>query len=628
MTPAPLALEAGAGAPVDLLPLALVLLAAWTAGWAATRLGYPAVLGELVAGIVLGPPLLGVLSDGQGLAAIGELGIVLMMLYIGTEIDLDDLRRASRAGLLAAVGGFVVPFALGAGTMLLFGFDGTAAVFVGAAVGVTSLATKSRILADLRLFDTRIAYVLVAGALLSDTATLVLFAGVLSFSEGAGGAGETAMVAMRAVGFFVLMGLAGVVAPRAGRWVRERFGVDGPAYGVAVLVVGGLLAAALAEAMGLHAILGSFVAGMVLRRGVLTPRTARHASELVERISLGVLAPVFFVTAGFAISLSAARENLTLLLVVIAVATIGKVVGTALFYLPTGHGWREGIVVGAAMNGRGAVEIIVAGIGLERGLISTEVFTVLVLMAVLTTAAVPVMLKGGVEWLRGRGELADAEGTRRTVTIVGAGAVARAWATSLAEHREVWLLDSNPDRCARARHEGLSAVVGDALDAEALRRARADEAVLLLALTPNAEVNVLAAELAHEEFGVRELRVAQGGAPSPSSAVLLERVGARPLADHPVDVERWEGWLQSSLASMTTVVVSGGDQALVLEERLRTRGERALPLAVRRGDDAIPWPLVDRLRVGDRVTVLARTDDGPDGAMPAASESTVVPVTT
>lgn len=627
MTPF-LALEAGEGPPVDLLPLALVLLAAWGAGWLATRFGYPAVLGELIAGIVLGPPLLGVLSDGEGLAAIGEFGIVLMMLYIGTEIDVDDLRRASRAGLLAAIGGFVVPFGLGMLTMLLFGYSVTAAIFVGAAVGVTSLATKSRILADLRLFDTRIAYVLVAAALLSDTATLVLFAGVLSFNEGTGGAGETAIVAVRAVGFFVIMAAAGVVVPRAGRWARERFGLDGPAYGVAVLVVGGLLAAALAEALGLHAILGSFVAGMILRRGVLTPRTSRHASEMVERISLGVLAPVFFVTAGFAISLPAARENLPLLLVVIAVATFGKIFGTALFYLPTGNGWREGLVVGGAMNGRGAVEIIVAGIGLERGLISTEVFTVLVLMAILTTAMVPVLLKVGVEWLRGRGELVDAEGSRRTVTIIGAGAVARAWAASLVDHRGVWLLDANSDRCARATHEGLEAVVGDALDADALRRARADEAVLLLALTPNAEVNVLAAELAREEFGVRELRVAEGGRPSPGSAVLLERVGARPLSDHPVDIERWEGWLLASLASVETLEVTDEQEAEDLTEQLRTRPDAMLPLAVQRADDAIPYPLVDRLRVGDRVTVIQRASDLPGDADGPATSTDVAPVAT
>lgn len=604
MTPV-LALEAGAGPPVDLLPLALVLFAAWTSGWLATRIGYPAVLGELVAGIVLGPPLLGLLSDGRGLAAVGEVGIVLMMLYIGTEIDLDDLRRASRAGLLAAVGGFIVPFTAGVVTMLLFGFDGTAAVFVGAAVGVTSLATKSRILADLRLFDTRIAYVLVAGALLSDTATLVLFAGLLSFHEGSSGAGDTVMVAVRAVGFFVIMGGVGFVMPKVGTWLRDRHGPDGIGFGIGVLVVGGLLAGALAEAFGLHAILGSFVAGMILRRGVMSPRTTRHAAELVERVSIGILAPIFFVTAGFAISLPAARENATLLVTIVLVATLGKVLGTALFYLPTGHGWREGVVVGGAMNGRGAVEIIVAGIGLERGLITTEVFTVLVLMAVLTTATVPILLKLGVEWLRSRGELVDAQGSRRTVTIIGAGAVARAYASALSGHREVWLLDSNPGRCALARREGLSAVVGDALDADALRRARADEAVLLLALTPNVEVNVLAAELARDEFAVRELRVAQGRDTSGGAAVLLERIGAASLSASMVEVERWDAWLQEGEASVTTLVVTDEDGAVELEARLRAGDEDVLPLAVRRGEDAIPFALIDRLRLGDRVTVIA-----------------------
>lgn len=596
--------------PIDLLPLAAVLLAAWVSGWLATRVGYPAVLGELLAGIVLGPPLLGVLSDGVGLDVIGHLGIILMMLYVGTEIDLDDLRRASRAGLLAAIGGFVVPFALGVVTMLLFGFGGVEAVFVGAAVGVTSLATKSRILADLQLFDTRIAYVLVAGALLSDTATLVLFAGVLAFAGEGGGTGAMVVVAAETVAFFaVALGFA-AVAPRLGAWVRRRFGAEGLGYGTAVLVVGGLGGAAVAELFGLHAILGAFVAGMILRRGVLSGRTARRAAELVERLSIGVLAPVFFVTAGFAISLTAARENFVLLVAVIGVATVGKILGTALFYLPTGHGWREGVVVGGAMNGRGAVEIVVAGIGLERGLISTDVFTVLVLMAILTTAAVPVLLKVGVEWLRSRNELVDAEGTRRGVTIVGASAVARAYASALSPNRDVWLLDSNPGRCASARREGLQAVAGDAVDVDALRRARADEAGLLLAMTPNVEVNLLAAELARDEFGVRDVHASCGPQTAEGPRMLLERIGAHPVFTVPIDLERWSTWIEEGEAVVTAQVVDDERQAASLDAQLATGGA-GVPLAVLRGDDAIPYPQVDRLRPADRVVLLVRSDAPP-----------------
>ena len=603
-----LAAEAGGVAPpVDVGALLAVLLAAWGAGWVATKVGYPAVLGELLAGIVLGPPLLGLLTDGAGLDVVGELGVILMMLWIGTEIDLKNLRRASKAGLYAAIGGFVVPFAGGLLVMRLFGFDWIAAIFVGAAVGVTSLATKSRILADLRLFDTRIAYVLMAAALLSDTATLVVFAGVLSFgAEGASGVSAATGVLVQVLLFFAIAAAAAAAAPHVGRWTRERLGADGPHWGLVVLLTMGLAGAGLAEVLGLHAILGSFVAGMVARQGMLSERTERQSAELLERLSVGILAPVFFTTAGFAIDLSAVAANLPLVIAVIAVATFGKILGTSMAYWPTGHGWREGVVVGAAMNGRGAVEIVVAGIGMEQGLITTEVFTVLVVMAVLTTASVPVMLKVGVEWLRARGELADAGSARRGVLIIGASALGRAWAQALGDGRRVTLIDNNGHRVRQARALGLEAVEGDATDVEALEDARADQAELVLALTPNFEVNLLGAKVAREEFGVREARVAMGASPHPSADALLARYGVVPIGEHPLDVDRWSALLATDEACTTTVRVTA-DGAADLEERLRS-GRAGLPVVVARGDELRPFPLIDRLRDGDRVTVVVRTD--------------------
>ncbi len=595
--------------PVDVVALVTLLVAAWSAGWVARRVGYPSVLGELLAGIVLGPPLLGWLSDGAGLDVLGELGVILMMLWIGTELDLNNLRKASRAGLYAAIGGFVVPFAGGLVVMRVFGFDWIAAIFVGAAVGVTSLATKSRILADLRLFDTRIAYVLLAGALLSDTATLVVFAGVLSFAgEGGNGVGATAGVLLQALVFFGVMGAAAAVAPRVGAWTQERLGADGPGWGLPVLVTVGLAGAVLAEVLGLHAILGSFLAGMVARRGLLSERTERESAHLLERLSIGILAPVFFTTAGFEIDLAAVFDNLALVAAVVGVATFGKILGTALAYMPTGHGWREGVVVGMAMNGRGAVEIIVAGIGVEQGLITPEVFTVLVVMAVLTTASVPVLLKLGVEWLRNRGELADAGGARRGIVIIGAGALARTWAQALHGHREVALIDRNRGRVRKARALGLTAVEGDVTDVDALADAGAGEAEIVLGLTGNFEVNLLAARLAREEFGIRELHVATGPEPHQSVAVLLQRYDCEPIGPSPLDVDRWSALLGTGEATTTTVVVGPRVDAEEIFERL-TSGKAGLPVAVGRDDEVVPFTVVDGLRTGDRVTVVVRPAD-------------------
>ena len=266
--------------PLDVRARPRCCLAAWGAGGLANRIGYPAVLGELGVGIILGPPLLGLLYNGDGLAEVGELGIILMMIYVGSEIDFDDLRRASKAGLLAAIGGLHRPIHPGLRGHDAFGYSVISAIFVGSAVGVTSLTTKSRILSDLQLFGTRLAYVLMAGALLSDTATLMIFAGVLSFNEGGADIGSIALVGGQIMLFVVLSFVGGAVLPTASRWARTRWGLDGAGFALPVFIVVGLGYGALAGALGLHPILGAFVGGMIVRRGMLDRRDFTDATRL------------------------------------------------------------------------------------------------------------------------------------------------------------------------------------------------------------------------------------------------------------------------------------------------------------------------------------------------------------
>ncbi|MDP8961423.1 MAG: cation:proton antiporter [Actinomycetota bacterium] len=618
----PLAVQAEAsGLPsLDILSLLGVLLVAWTAGRIAVRSGYPAILGELLAGILLGPAVLGLLSPAPGLKAVGELGILLMMLYIGMEIAPDDLRRASWPGLLAAAGGFIVPFVLGYAVVIAFAGTQLAALFVAISVGVTSLATKSRILIDLDLLDTRIAHVLMSAALLSDTATLVGFAAIIGFVElGAFHLAGTVRVALEALAFF---GVAGVVGwfgfPLVGRLV-SRGRITDRALGFAFVVGVGLLYAELAELAGLHAILGAFVAGLLLREDVLPPRLDREVDELLQAISIGFLAPVFFVTAGFQIDPDVFRTDLALLLAIIAVAMFGKILGTMLFYIPSGHGWREGLTVGAAMNGRGAVEIVVAGIGLELGLISVEIFTILVFMAIVTTATVPVLLTLGTRWLRRRGELARSEERRRGAVIIGAGPLGRTFATAL-RGRPVWLLDSNRRQVAAARAQGLNAIYGNALDEQQLRRAGVSEARTLLALTSNAEVNVLASQLAREEFAVPHVFAAVASAPPTSLFGVLERAGAHQMLDTDIDVERWDRWISNGEATLFEVPIEDDASIDRLTQQLRS-AEEHLPLAVLRRGDRILYPQAGDLLADDRVTVLTRDPLQLSGrAVPASSD--------
>lgn len=613
----PLAAAGGgesSGLGFDLVNLLVVLAAAWIAGRLAVRVGYPSVLGELAAGILLGPPLLGLLNGGDGLAVLGNLGIILMMLYIGMEVDLADLRKASGPGLLAATGGFLVPAVLGYVVVIAFGGDVLGALFVGISVGVTSLATKSRILVDLDLLDTRIAYVLMAGALISDTATLVAFAAIIGFVEAGGfDLAGTAVVAVEAVAFFAIAALVGLlVLPRIGR-LWERRGLNDRLVGFAIVLSVGFGYAALAEVTGLHAILGAFVGGLFLRRDFLGERVTHRVEGMLKDISLGFLAPIFFVTAGFQISFDVFRTDLALLIAVVAVATFGKILGTALFYIPSGHGWREGLVVGFGMNGRGAVEIVVAGIGLELGLITQELFTILVFMAIATTATVPVMLTAGVRWLRGRGELARSEDRRKGVIVVGAGPVARLVARRLSATRPVWVVDASAERCELARADGLEAIVGDALDPEVLLQAHAAEAGVLLALTTNSEVNILAAEHAKTDLQVPHASVAVARSTDKGLMALLRRLEAVPLFEEPVDLQHWDQLVAAGRAGLVPATAAAGEEA-------------GLPLLVARDGHHLLLVEVTSSDPDDVLLVLRRVHDDHFPGTPQPRAATPAPV--
>ena len=521
----------------EILMLALVLAAALGGGRVATRFGYPAILGEIAAGIVLGPPILGLLAGGEAISILGEFGILLMMLYIGMHLDLGDLRRASVPGLLAAVGGFLVPTALGMALMLGVGRSPLEALFVGLAMGVTSLATKSRILVDLKILDTRIAHVLVAAALLSDLAVLVVFAAVIGPDTADGISLATGAVAgLKALAFSIGALLAAtLLLPVVKRYTKGRE-FDRNVMLLAVIVFG-LLTAWTAELAGIHAILGAFVAGLLLDSELMGAKVNRDVQQKLSSVSIGLLAPFFFVSAGFHVSLDVFRTDLPLLLGVIVLATIGKIVGTALFYLLSGNGWREGLVIGSGMNGRGAVEIIVAEIALAQGLIAQDVFSILVFMALFTTATVPVLLTLGVKWLRARGGLVKAGGRNETL-IVGAGPIARNLGVVLSHSAPVTLIDTNRENQAIGEMAGLDVHQGSGLDEEALEEAGIERAARLVAATPNAEVNVLVGQLA-VELGVPDVTVLLRDSDAHTFRSLLASSGLSVLRA-PEDLPEWE----------------------------------------------------------------------------------------
>ena len=597
--------------PLPILSLLIVLVVALVAGRAAERLGYPPVLGELLAGILVGPPILGLLHSDPALNVIAELGIILMMLYVGMEIDPVELRKASRGGLLAAIGGFATPFVLTYLLVVQLGGTTIEGLFVGMAAGVTSLLTKSRILVDLHLLDTRVAHVMMAGALVADTLSLVIFAGIIGSVDPSqpGGLPGLIWVAAKVVLFFGgAWTLGRFVFPRIGALVQRL----GDEVSFTALLIVTLVFAEAAHLAGLHAVLGAFLAGLFLREKAVGRTLTQNTITWVRRAALGFLAPVFFVTAGFEVGLDVIWNRPLLFFSVIGVATVGKIVGTALFYLPTGNGWREGLVIGGGMNGRGAVEIVVAQIGLSMGIIDTDTFSVLVLMAIVTTAFVPVFLKVGTAWLRSRGELVRSHDGRVGAVIIGAGAANRALGKLLAQSMPVTLVDTSADNCEAARQDGLEAVHGSALDDLVLSRAGASNAEYLLAHSGNREVDALAARQARSLFFVPTVHIVHDGRNKAAHDEALEHTRGQTAFGSTARLDDWDFLVSRNQTALVPFPI---DREETVADFLASNEhrERILPLAIRRDGEFVPSSAQATIQAGDMLYLLeARIDPTAD----------------
>lgn len=381
-----------------LVALVAVILTGRLLGWIFVRLRQPPVIGEVVAGILLGPSLLGTEISGWILPAsvapylsvVAQLGVVLYMFLVGLELNGELLRRRAQATLAISHASIVAPFLLGAILSLgLFptlshgGVQFTSfALFMGVAMSITAFPVLARILTDLRMQRSELGVIALGAAAIGDaTAWCLLALAVAVVQSNVGAAVQTCLLSFA---FIVLM-LAVVrpVAERlAGRWEARPLG-KGALAGVLAAV---LAAALVTEAIGIHAIFGAFLLGAVI------PHDSRVAREVTERLHDAVtilLLPAFFALTGMRteIGLVSGFQDWLLCALIVLTATIGKFGGATAAARYSGLDWRNSLALGALMNTRGLMELIVLNIGLDLGVISPTLFAMMVIMALATTLA-------------------------------------------------------------------------------------------------------------------------------------------------------------------------------------------------------------------------------------------------
>ncbi len=376
--------------------LALTLFAAKIAGYISIRLGQPSVLGELLIGVVLGPSLLNLLnlpvldqeSMGEILRLMGEIGVLLLMFIAGMELDFNELRHTGRVAVLAGTLGVVVPVLLGCGVGLLFQMDIRVALFLGLALGATSVSISAQTLLEMKVLRTRVGFGLLGAAVFDDILVILLLSIFFAFVDGSGNMASILLVFGRMSLFFAVAAAFGLwVLPQLIKLVRN-LPVSQPVLSLAVVVMLGYgLAAELLG--GMAAITGAFLAGLMFARSpekeVLAPR--------ISALAYGFFVPIFFVNIGLNVHLEAVSSGLALTIVLILAAIIGKFIGAGLGAYWGGFSRRQAAQLGAGMISRGEVGLIVASVGAMAGLVSDIEFSAIVEMVVVSTLITPPILR-------------------------------------------------------------------------------------------------------------------------------------------------------------------------------------------------------------------------------------------
>lgn len=369
----------------SLLNLFIVFVAAKIAGEVFERLRQPAVIGELLAGVVLGPFALGWVREDAALEVVATLGVVVLMFYVGLETRRSEILRVGRAGLAVGTLGIILPMGCGYAFGQALGLGWAESLFIGTALVATSVGITARVLSDRGLLSTRLARIIVAAAVVDDVLGLLVLSVASGAAKGSLDIGRISLVGLEAIAFVaaIIVVLPWLVVKSEA--VLERFHISNAPFAVAVASM--LLFAAVAESIGLAAIVGAFFAGMGFAEGPDHWELQAKTEPLYEW-----LVPFFFVLMGARVEVALFADPEVLLpglgLVVIAVTT--KVVGCGLAV--ANHGPRAALAVGVGMVPRGEVGLIVAAMGQALGVLSAPVFAMVVLVVAATTLVVPPLL--------------------------------------------------------------------------------------------------------------------------------------------------------------------------------------------------------------------------------------------
>ena len=382
-----------------ILVLALIILIAKAGGYLSYRLGQPAVVGEVLAGVILGPSVINlvgwsIFTDahlGESITHFAELGVLLLLFMAGLDLHLTDLVKSGKTSVMAGAFGFAFTLAMGYFLAALFSFDTTEALLIGLILAPTSIGISAQTLMELKVLRTKVGTTLLGAAVVDDTLGVLGVSLFLAFflGETSGGAASILLIVLKMVLYLIAASAIGyLLLPRFARFVEKLPISQGL---VAFAFVTALLFAWSAEALGhMASIIGAFMAGIFLARSPLNDKIKTGLSS----ISYGVFVPIFFINVGLSANVRAISANDLLFLAgMIFVVISSKLAGAGLGGRLGGMTKNDSLKLGFGMVPRGEVVLIIAAVGIAEGLIHAETFSTIVVLVIITTIMTPPILR-------------------------------------------------------------------------------------------------------------------------------------------------------------------------------------------------------------------------------------------
>ena len=393
--------------------LLLLLVLARVLGEVMERFKQPAMIGEILAGVVLGPTVLNVMVRNEELTAISELGVFLLVIIAGLEIDVREIVKTSRGrNLITSLLAFLIPIGSGFAVATAFDLTLVPAIFVGLCVAITALPVSVRILMDLGQLKSEIGQRIIAVAIFDDVLALTILGVLLDVNNSANSSIDVLGLAIGLTLGKILLLLAGLIfAYRLINKFTERDNfielqldklllfMRGKESLLAIMFAFILIFASLTEAVGLHFIIGAFFASMLLSKELVGVAHFQEFEKTTHGMAMGFLAPIFFAGIGLEFQFSSITEW-GLLFAIIGVSFLSKIVGGYIGGRFAGLRHRKALTLGIGLNARGIMELVIANIAYREGLIGVQIFSILVIMGVFTTINTPMLLKRSFRWLK------------------------------------------------------------------------------------------------------------------------------------------------------------------------------------------------------------------------------------